>query len=88
MKACFKILDAQDIEIAEINGDWKGWNFVITDETGQIGIVTKKWNGAMKELFTTADKYFVEMSDDLLDETKRQAIASTAIAIDMIIKEA
>lgn len=32
LKPTFKIFDADDTEIADITGDWKGWNFSIKDE--------------------------------------------------------
>ena len=56
LKPSFKIADETGIEIASITGDWKGWNFKILDNNNnQIGTISKKWNGILKEAFTTAD---------------------------------
>ena len=88
MKPKFSLMDNLGHEIATIKGDWKAWNFEITDAAGQVvGSIGKKWNGLGKELFTTADKYAVSIEPLLTDETTRIAVASVAAAIDMILKE-
>ena len=87
-KPTFKIFNSSEVLIAEINGDWKAWNFVITDaSSNQIGSITKKWAGAMKEIFTTADKYNVNIEDNYSDMGNKIAILSGAITIDMVLKE-
>jgi len=62
LKPRFQIFDPSQNQIAEINGDWKAWNFSITDTSGvQIGSINKKWAGLAKEFFTSADKYHVSI---------------------------
>lgn len=88
LKPKFTLVDNLGQEIATIKGDWKAWNFEITDAAGQkIGTIDKKWNGMAKELFTTADKYAVNIDPSVTDENTRIAVASVAAAIDMILKE-
>ncbi|MBR0046572.1 MAG: hypothetical protein IJP75_06775 [Bacteroidaceae bacterium] len=88
MKSHFSILNYKGQIIATIKGDWKAWKFIITDKTEQpIGSVNKQWNGIAKELFTTADKYIVNINPQVTDEKTRMSIASVAAAIDMILKE-
>ena len=88
LKPKFTLRNNVGTEIATIKGDWKAWNFEITDANGQvIGSIDKKWNGIAKELFTTADKYLVTISPTVTDENQRIAISSVAAAIDMILKE-
>lgn len=88
LKPKFTLLDNLGHEIATIKGDWKAWNFEITDAAGQkIGTIDKKWNGLAKEMFTTADKYAVNIESNLADGNTRVAVASVAAAIDMILKE-
>lgn len=88
MKPKFSLMNNLGQEIAAIKGDWKAWNFEITDAAGQVvGSISKKWNGIGKELFTTADKYAVNIESGLADETTRIAVASVAAAIDIILKE-
>lgn len=87
-KPTFKIFNSSDVLIAEITGDWKAWNFTITDaSTNQIGNISKKWAGAMKEIFTSADKYNVNIEDNFSNMENKIAILSGAITIDMVLKE-
>lgn len=84
----FQISDVLGQPIAEINGDWKAWDFVITNAQNQpIGAISKKWAGITRELFTTADKYHVALHPGLHDEKQRAIILSAAITIDMVLKE-
>jgi uncharacterized protein YxjI len=87
-KPTFKLFDNSGEEIAEITGDWKAWNFSIKNASDtEIGIITKKWAGALKEIFTSADKYMIEITDLKLKKEVKIAILSGALAIDMILKE-
>ncbi len=87
-KPTFKIFNPSGTLIAEITGDWKAWNFVIKDPSNvQIGTITKKWAGAMKEIFTTADKYNVNIDPGYSNKENKIAILSSAITIDMVLKE-
>lgn len=87
-KPTFKILDNTGVQIAEIGGDWKAWNFTIKDNAGTpIGTISKKWAGAMQEIFTSADKYNVMLNADYLNKENKMAILAAAITIDMVLKE-
>lgn len=87
-KPTFSIYNPSEILIAQITGDWKAWNFTIQDDKGaQIGVISKKWAGALKEIFTSADKYNVMVSPDYLDRESKIAILAGAITIDMVLKE-
>lgn len=88
LKPKFEITDMQGNKIATIAGDWFAWDFHITDSNGtEIGTVSKKWGGLLKEVFTDSDKYVVNISDSLTEENQRIAVLSTAVVIDMILKE-
>lgn len=88
LKPRFQIFDATETQIAEINGDWKAWNFTITDQNGnQIGIINKKWGGVAKEFFTNADKYHVSIEPGYAEDRNKINIVVTAITIDMVLKE-
>lgn len=87
-KPKFTILNELNVPIAEINGDWKAWDFKITDTNqSEIGTISKKWAGAVQEIFTSADKYNVSIKGGFKDEKTRIAIISGAITIDMVLKE-
>jgi uncharacterized protein YxjI len=84
----FLILDTTDTPVAEISGDWTAWEFSIRDVTkSEIGVITKKWAGPLKEIFTTADKYMVEIHETYTNLEHRAIIISAAITIDMVLKE-
>lgn len=87
-KPTFRIFDHEEKQIAEINGDWKAWKFVIKDESGsQIGTISKKWAGVLQEVFTTADKYHVNIDPSYANMMNKIVILSAAITIDMVLKE-
>jgi uncharacterized protein YxjI len=87
-KPTFKIFNPSGVLIAEISGDWKAWNFIIIDSSSnQIGTISKKWAGAMKEVFTSADKYNVNIESNFSNTENKIAILSGAITIDMVLKE-
>lgn len=74
--------------IATISGDWKAWNFTIINHSGiEMGKISKKWAGALKEVFTTADKYNVSIDPNYAESKQKVAIVATAITIDMVLKE-
>jgi uncharacterized protein YxjI len=52
-----------------------------------LATINKKWNGAMKEIFTTADKYKVSIDGTLVNDTLKKIVLSSAITIDMVLKE-
>lgn len=88
LKPSFKIFDNNNIQIGGISGDWRAWNFSITDVNGQeIGTITKKWAGLAKEFFTTADKYNVQLTSFNLTREQKIAMLASAITIDMVLKE-
>lgn len=89
-KPTFRILDTSEQELATITGDFRAWNFRITrgDKDGpQIGTISKKWNGMVKEFFTTADKYVVSIDEKVPEDRSKIAIVAAAITIDMVLKE-
>lgn len=87
-KPTFRIFDASEQLIGEITGDWKAWNFTIKDANGsEVGVITKKWAGALKELFTSADKYYVNIDPAYSEDQNKINIVATAITIDMVLKE-
>jgi uncharacterized protein YxjI/predicted amidophosphoribosyltransferase len=82
-----EIHDPSGQVVGLIQGDWKGWNFTISDAHGTlIGTVNKKWAGAMKEIFTTADKYHVTVYPNA-GGAFRPTIIAAAITLDMVMKE-
>ena len=85
----FNVFDNQDQQVAEVKGNWKGWDFKFVSKQGrEIGSVTKKWAGLGKELFTSADNYIISLKD--LSGTSPVASAlllAAGLAIDVVFKE-
>ncbi len=85
----FWVHDEFEKPVAEVKGDWKGWNFkFLSTEGKELGLVTKKWGGLAKELFTSADTYAVSIHE-AAGEDHRLAILLLAacLAVDIIYKE-
>lgn len=89
LKPKFQIMDTNNNLIATITGDWRAWNFNIIDANeNEIGTINKKWAGIAKEIFTSADKYNVSLKPNHYEDYKKKAaVISTAITIDMVLKE-
>lgn len=85
----FEVYDAQGAQVAEIKGDWKGWNFTLRGPNGEeLGKVTKKWAGIGKELFTTADNYVIALNEAAARTRESVAMLLAAgLAIDTVYKE-
>ena len=83
------VFDASGAQVAELKGDWKGWDFQFLGKDGQeLGRVTKKWAGIGKELFTSADNYMVVLSPHVAESKEMSALLlAAALAIDIIYKE-
>jgi uncharacterized protein YxjI len=85
----FHVLDEMQQPVAEIKGDWKGWNFrFLTPDGTEIGRVTKKWAGLGKELFTSADNYVISLSEShVIRADAMPLLLAAGLAIDTIYKE-
>jgi uncharacterized protein YxjI len=83
----FWIHNTSDQQVAEVKGDWKGWNFKFLDASGrELGTVTKKWAGIGKELFTSADNYIIALGDTS-SASAAPLLLAAGIAIDVVYKE-
>ncbi|MEN2398849.1 phospholipid scramblase-related protein [Flavobacterium sp. MC2016-06] len=84
-KSTYTILNQFDEIIAEISGNDKEWSFMITDASkSKIGSIDKKWEGIMKEIYSSADKFNVNIKTDFVNKNDKIAIFSSAIVMYMI----
>ena len=85
----FFVFNNQDQQVAEVKGDWKGWNFKFISQDGrELGTVTKKWAGIGRELFTSADNYMIALNDTGDGQAAASALLLAAgLAIDIVFKE-
>ena len=82
----FRVFTADDQEVALVKGDWKGWNFRFLSGETELGVVTKKWAGLGKELFTSADNYIINING-APDATLSILLLAAGLAIDTVLKE-
>ncbi len=87
----FHVYDKDDKHFAEVKGKLLGWNyrFLTPDGKVEMGQVSKKLGamGILKELFTSADTFGVEVSEDLEDQPMaKMLILAATLAIDLIYK--
>jgi uncharacterized protein YxjI len=85
----FDVYDHTNQPVAEVKGNWKGWDFRFVNKSGrEIGTVTKKWAGLGKELFTSADNYIISLTDLSGASPDASALLLAAgLAIDVVYKE-
>ncbi len=84
----FSVLNAQEEPVCALKGNWVGWDFRFLMDDFQYARVNKKWGGIGKEMFTSADNYMLEISDEVQPEdSARQLIMAAVLCIDMVLKE-
>ena len=82
----FRVFSATDQEIALVQGDWKGWNFRFLSGDVELGVITKKWAGLGKELFTSADNYIISITA-APDPSLNLMLLAAGLAVDTVLKE-
>ena len=82
----FGVYDASGNEVATVKGNWVGWEFRFTAANGtELGVVSRKWGGVAKELFTSADSYVVAVHHP--DPAAATLLLAAGLAIDTVYKE-
>lgn len=67
--------------------NFRAWNFHVDNAQGQqIATITKTWEGLAKMMFTTADNYVVQLTQELQDPLHSLVLASS-LAIDLMVKQ-
>jgi uncharacterized protein YxjI len=86
-KARFGLAGPNGGALGEVRArNWRAKDFAVVDTGGlEVARVSKKWAG-LRELFTDADNYVVEVRPDLGDPLRSLAIAS-CLAVDVIMKQ-
>lgn len=83
----FHVYDRDGKHIAEIRGAMLKFDYTFFSPDGktELGKVSKKWAGVMKELFTSADTYGVQIASAAAEEPKmKMLILGAAVAIDCL----
>lgn len=84
----FRVLDARDNEVCVLKGKWTSWEFKFLRGETELAVVSKKWTGLGRELFTSADNYVLSIGDRVpADDDVRILIMAAVMCIDMVLKE-
>jgi uncharacterized protein YxjI len=85
----FNVYNGKGEHVAEIRGKWlKSEYRFLSPDGDEMGLVSKKWGGMARELFTTADTYGVEIAAGHADDTRaKMLILGAAIAIDAMFQK-
>lgn len=80
----YDLLDEKGQLFATIKAPlWNLWTFPILNERGhEVGVITKKWGGLLKEFFTDADRFGIQLPQEFAWE-KRVVSFAAALSIDM-----
>jgi len=85
----FWVYDKNDQQFAEVKGNFIGFKYRVLTPDGKVelGKVSKNWGGMMKEIFTSADTYMIEVADDLKSNpVSKMLVLAACLATDMIFK--
>lgn len=67
--------------------NWRSWDFAIHDADGsEVGRITKRWAGILREGFTTADRYLLHIAAEVPPDLRFLMVASAA-GIDTALKQ-
>lgn len=86
----FHVYDMDGKHIAEIRGKMlkSDYTFFAPDGKTEMGKVAKKWGGMMKEMFSSADTYGVQIAPAFADQpTVKMLILGAAVAIDALMSK-
>lgn len=84
----FSVLGANDQPLCDLQGKWTSWEFTFKSGNQELAKVSKKWAGFGKELFTSADNYMLQISDQVPpDNPIRLLILGAVMCIDLVLKE-
>jgi uncharacterized protein YxjI len=84
----FDVLDERNQPLCTLQGRWTSWEFRFFAPQRDYAIVTKKWAGIGRELFTSADNYIVQIKDGVpAGDPARPLILAAVLVIDMVLKE-
>lgn len=85
----FEVLDGSERPLCMLKGKWTSWDFKFVSNDGkEFATVTKRWSGIGKELFTSADNYILQISNDVpADHPLRLLILAAVMCIDLVLKE-
>ena len=55
---------------------WSPWTFNVYDGRNKVAVISKKWSGLLKEVYTDADKFSIRFEEPLGGSKKRLSLAA------------
>ncbi len=84
----FDVLNPQGNVLCALKGKWTSWDFKFIKDQEEFAHVSKKWAGAGRELFTSADNYMLSIDEKVPENHPlRILIVAAVMCIDMVLKE-
>ena len=85
----FEVLDENERSLCMLKGKWTSWDFKFVSHDGkEFALVSKKWSGLGKELFTSADNYILQISTEVPpNHPLRMLLLAAVMCIDLVLKE-
>ncbi len=84
----FTVVDVNDQPLFTLQGKWSSWEFTFKSGDTELAKVSKKWAGLGREMFTSADNYMLQISEQVpTDNPSRLLILAAVMCIDMVLKE-
>ncbi len=88
LKPFIEVLDEREQIIGSIQGNWHFNNFEFKDVAGKsIATISHCYGGFLREAFTTADDFDVQMLSETPDSSMAMVTLAAAIAIDVWFHE-
>jgi uncharacterized protein YxjI len=66
---------------------WRPWTFTFQRGEQVVATIRKRWSGGLKELFTDADNFAVELQPGPLSPVERRLLLVAAIFVDLMFFE-
>lgn len=83
----FVILGPDNRELAELHGPFfRPWTFRVLQGGQEVGRISKKWSGLLREAFTDADTFGVELGPSM-DPRLRPLVLAATFLIDFLYFE-
>ena len=80
----FSVEDPNGLPVAEVKGPlFRPSTFMILKQGAEVARVTKQWSGIMKEAFTDADTFKVQLDTREMDQDFCLLVLAVALAIDL-----
>ena len=84
LKRTFSLEDSSGRSLAEVQGPLIRPNtFMVYKQGSEVARITKQWSGALREAFSDADTFHLQVDHRQVDQNLARLVLATAFAIDL-----